>query len=912
MLTTTKSISAFLKGVQVNFAQDLTSRYITAMEAQVNVAPSEGEQVYEGTKLINNVWSRSDEHGTYRYYHIRIPKNSGGGDEGPFYRDPILKFPLYKVVESVGMTGWNWEQQQSMWVGFDFDSITGHAAGVGIPQEKLNEIQKLACNISWVQVRKSTGGSGLHLYVYFDPADLPQSENHHVHSAAARAVLGMMAREVNFDFSAQMDVCGGNMWVWHRKISEQNEGLKLIKDNTDFCPQLPENWRDNEEVIRGTRTKVRLASITDDKEWMAFEAESSARNKVALDPIHLKVEDRISQLGYTMVWVPDHHCWQTHTKAFQDLHEEFPDDYAGIYRTLSEGDDMGKPNCFAHPLNDGRLRITRFGLGAREDSTWTQDGKSWTWCYFNRDPSLREAASVFDGMEDPDNGSWVFTDFEDAKKVVDLMQGQLDINPAWVEMFGKDKKISLKETKDGSLSAEIERDKNDKPLDGWIEKRGKFQKKVHVISPDMEEFDITEYDGWVRALVAENGTQDAAWGLRIKDGTWVGHPTTNIKLGLKSCQVDSIDYVLGKLIMDPWKLVNIPFQPEYPGNRLWNRNGPQFAVQPADKLGPHPHWDTVLDHCGSQLNDALQKHPWATEHGVKTGREYLMLWVASMFRFPYAPLPYLFFYGPQNCGKSSFHESVATLMTKSGFMLADKALTSQGGFNSEIASAVLCAIEEVDLSEAKGSLERIKSWVTGVEMLIHPKRMEPFKQLNTTHWVHTSNYASAVPIFPGDTRITMIWVPPLTQEIPRHILDERLAMEAPSFLRSILDMRIPPAPGRLNIPFISTSSKEEAEEGARSALQIFIADSCHPVDGASVSLKDFYSTFLESLPKQERSYWPKRRVTADIRNGDLLLFGTGAGNQRFLGNVLLHEVSGDQNYGHRWIQSGERLIRSGE
>jgi hypothetical protein len=70
-------------------------------------------------------------------------------------------------------------------------------------------------------------------------------------------------------------------------------------------------------------------------------------------------------------------------------------------------------------------------------------------------------------------------------------------------------------------------------------------------------------------------------------------------------------------------------------------------------------------------------------------RDYLLYWIACMLRDPFEPLPYLFFYGDQNSGKSIFHEAVSLLMTK-GVAAADRALTNANDFNGELANAV-CA-----------------------------------------------------------------------------------------------------------------------------------------------------------------------------------------------------------------------------
>ena len=134
--------------------------------------------------------------------------------------------------------------------GFDFDAITAHAKGIGVSNEELERIKQAAMAWPYVEVRKSTGGGGIHLYVYFDEAGIPTA-NHTEHAALARCILGMMSSETGFDFASQIDACGGNMWFWHRKMTPENEGLKLIKpaEKVLSVADLPPNWRDHIEVV---------------------------------------------------------------------------------------------------------------------------------------------------------------------------------------------------------------------------------------------------------------------------------------------------------------------------------------------------------------------------------------------------------------------------------------------------------------------------------------------------------------------------------------------------------------------------------------------------------------------------------------------------------------------------------------
>jgi hypothetical protein len=910
-LNMTEAIEAFLKTVPINYAEDLTSRCTGEMECQVMVDPTDGEPVYDGDKLIRNTWSiTSPDLGTYRFHHVRIPKNSMSD---PFYNNPSCDFPLLRHVECVGMTGWNWKKKQSMWVAFDFDAITGHAKGVGVDDESLRKVREAASKIPWVQVRRSTGGAGLHLYVFFDPENAPETPNHNVHAALARAVLGMMEREAGFDFRGNMDVLGGNMWVWHRKVSEDNKGLSIIKDYEDFCPPLPDNWIDNLDVISGSQSKVKFRGITDN-DYDAFESQTSSRMKVELDDIHKVVEQRVHELGYSIVWVPDHHCWQTHSKAFEDLLANYPDEYTGLYKTLSDGKDPSKPNCFAFPIPNGGLRITRFGRGAREHETWQQDGNDWTWTYFNRPPTLMEAASVCGGAEDPDGKGWVFTDFNDVEQVCNLLGDELKLEKNWIEIFGQEpRNITLRPNKQQQLVLEMEKKSGDRAPKGWITKGRKF---IHLsrtarTNPvrEKEEF---QYDDRVRALVDMNN-EFSQWVCRNKDGEWVGHNKDNTRSALRIWAPEDVEVILGKSIISNWKIVNVPFQPEYLGHRRWNRHAPQFSVPPGESNSEHPHWDLILDHCGQDLDSVLREDQWCREAGIHMGSDYLRYWLSFMFRDPYCKLPYLFMYGPQNSGKSIFHEA-ASLLTTSGVVLADEALKNKSNFNGELAGAVLCVVEETNLSPngsgGRMAYDRMKAWVTGEQILIHAKYQQPYLLKNTTHWVQMANAKSYVPIFPGDTRVVMMYVPMLDgAEIPKDTLLTKLKDEAPAFLRTLLDLKLPAPPGRLRLPVVETESKRQAEESVNSMVYKFIEEKCHKIDGAFVKLKDFYDAFCDWLPNDAQYEWTYNRVIDEFRNHDLLPFGRYANNITCVGNISLEPRQEDVDYGNPFIRFRQKLIK---
>ena len=798
----TEAIKVFLNARKLPANADLVDRWSASIETQVNVAAGNGEPV-EGKRT-----TYSD--GINEWWNIRLPKNA---NSDPSWDDYELRFPFELHAEGIGCTGWDWAARRSRWCAFDFDSLTTHARGVGVTDEELEKIKLAAEALPYVETRRSTGGSGVHLYVYFDAAGVP-TDNHTEHAALARCVLGMMSSDTGFDFASQIDCCGGVMWLWHRKMTAENGGLSLVKPATKTLSvaDLPANWRDHVEVVTKKRTKVRVNEVADE-DLDPFEALASSRKIIPLDDSHKAQIEALMRSGYTTLWISDHHLLQSHTCALDKLMQEEAGDLhlIGYFQTISEGRNPGSPNCFLFPLPNGAWKVYRFSPGVAEAETWTQDGNGWTTCYFNRTPDLSVAAKAHGGVEDPDKGGYVFDHATQALEAAEALGQKIDLLDA---MMGRETRLASH--RDGRLVVQIEKLEGEK-LPGWLAKKDKWVRifDVETDSQKTDEQDSSQYDNVLRELETPE-KQFAGWVIH-KGGDWVREPQANVKMHLQSRGLDKpeAEAIMGGAIGKSWRLVNLPFREEYPGGRQWNMDAAQLRYEPAvlgdDELPTHPHWDKILGHIGQDLDAPLRELGWAREAGIKTGSQYLLCWIASLLRYPLEPLPYLFLYGPENSGKSIFHESIALLMTK-GCVPAERALTSE--FNGELANCILAYVEEKNLSKDKSILLKIKDAVTALRLAIRKMRMEVYTQPNTTHWVQCANKRDNCPIFQGDSRITALCVPELLpdQEIIKKRLIPLLEEEAPHFMNTVMNVRLPEATGRLNIPVVTTAGKFEAQE----------------------------------------------------------------------------------------------------
>jgi len=831
--------------------KDLAALYNHNMECQVNVAQDGGERIdgeYRGKK-----WQGFSD-GITTWKPFRIPYNA---NSEPNYEDKDIRFDLEAHAEAIGMTGWDWKKRVSKWVAYDFDAIVGHSEShqKKLTQAELDEVLENAKAIPWVTLRKSTSGSGLHIYVFLDDVE---TSNHNEHAALARVILGTLSGLTGFDFCSKVDICGGNMWVWHRKM-KGTDGLALIKQG-DTLIDVPPNWRDHVKVVKGTRKRSVPRHIEEAGVMDPFMALVTRKIQINLDDEHKRQLNWMKEQGDDCVWWwdADNHMLVTHTVHLKQMHEDLQ--LGGVFETLSRR--SSPQNCFCFPMRDGSWVVRRYSVGVNEHPSWEQDGNGWTRCYFNRTPTLQIACRTYHGIEDT-NGEYQFKRAEEAVNACLLMGMNVEIDLPYLG-----RKAWIKQHKDGRIIFSFERSGDEvlgaeSKVRDWLVKKDRFQKIFSVYIPPMAELETSSHEDIVRHVISEND-EDAGW-LLCTDGKWHMEPVQNIKFALGSYGIkgQEMTEVLGSAVINCWQFVNRPFQPEYPGDRKWNRNAAQLRYIPSDPTGDlrYPTWSKILNHCGEGLDDAVKANAWCQSNNIHTGGEYLKCWAASLFQKPESHLPYLFFYSiEENTGKSSFHEALSMLLTK-GYQKAENALMNPQGFNGELQGAVLCVTEETDISKGTAH-NRIKDYVTGREICIHPKGKTPFHQINTTHWVQCANNHEYCPVFPGDTRITMARVPPIDpmDMIPAAVLRDRLEKEACDFLADILNMELPKSNDRLNIPVVESADKLFVQSVNMNELEMFMAEKTEYCTGNAILFAEFYEKFVEWLDATTRGEWSKIRV----------------------------------------------------
>lgn len=855
------------------------------MEVQVNVAQDGGRKtggVYKGKN-----WSGWTD-GNVTWKSFRIP---WGAKKDPHYVDTEIKFSLEEHVESVGMTGWNWKQKKSCWIGFDFDSITNHKEG--LTEEELIEVTNKVSTLPYVTVLKSTSGRGIHVYIHLEKPGLT-TNTHTEHAALARSLLSVMSMDVGYNFANAVDVCGMVLWCYHRK-SKGTEGLSLLKQGTPFpLSRIPDNWRAQIEVTSGSRRRVSYGGKdTDD----LFNLMATATKQTPLDKEHRRLLDWFKNNTSSerdSWWDNDYGMLVCHTFDLARAHKELG--LKGIFKTNSSG--SSSQNCYAFPSDNGSWTVRRHSPGTSEHPSWIVDPSGWTRCTLNAPSDLATCVRAAGGLENA-SGDYVFKSADMAVKALEDLgvydvSNDLKANTEMWEKVWKNRMTTFRRKGEGRLIIIMERNKefdNEFHIPGFCTNaRGNKWERVIRIPIRKKEFQAPDH--LIRHVIADQA--EAGWFIKTKRN-WVMQPRHNVITVLESQQSvakGDLNQIMSRSILDPWELVNIPFAGEYPGNRQWNKDAAAFSCSPEE--GPCDTWLDILNHVGKGIDLSVKEDPWCAANGITTGKDYLMCWIANMLQKPYEPLPYLFLTGPQKSGKSTLHEAIAKLFTR-GYARAENALRTS--FNGNMAGAVLCVVEEIDLGRDKDALNKIKDWVTSKTISIHAKGSDSYDLPNTSHWIQCANDIAFCPVFPGDTRIVVIHVDPPKQEKAKYRLEAELEKEKKAFLHLCLNMDLPETDTRLGVPCISSQYKVEAETSNMTLLEQFISEETYYCEGAITEYDDFYNQFVAWLDPHDRGYWTRMRVArAFPKNNKYCKGKVGSNNVTVCGNITFNKDEEPKGY----------------
>lgn len=833
-LTIRNAIAEFL-GNRVEHSPYLIPLWSPELETQV--------QVYPGDSDDNSaVWTNDDGE---KFFNLRWPKNAWGE---PYYRDQPLTFSPAIHVQYIGSTGWNWVKRQSFWIAFDVDAIEGHKGSTGVDDDTLEQFVEAARSLPYVTIIRSKSGRGYHVYLFFDPDNQPKTNNHGEHAALATFALSKMSADAGYDFSKVVDVKGGNFWIWADERGER--GFELVQEAvTQLGAADLEGWEEllTPQSVNNTPEDYQATELSDE---------------------HKTILKALEQQPYAFRWLPDKNMAHTHTAAIARLYDTDPN-MKGVFATNSKGTDPKKPNCFVTPRPNGVFRVGRF-QGAAEHPLWeSADGK--TWCYINQPMPPLVLLRKFGGPE-------LIFEPADLETVLSLLGETLGPNhadiklPIQVRLRRNTGEFVASFAANSEPYIEVvnkETGQSEKvfaAFPGW-ERTKNGWKKVLPIKHDAQAFTSYMMDGadnLVRYVVTPDN-KPAGWATTSNNPDtgnkeWLFHGRSgSIANTVLSDRYGPITPAIeAAIVQNPWRQVFRPFEPEYVGIRQWNKDAPRFKCGIARYDAPTPFWDKIWNHLGRGLNIAIENDPVCQALGIRSGAHYLKLWLKLVIEKPDQLLPYMFFFSPQNCGKSSGGIALGHII-EGVDQITMESLT--GTFTGELGDKVVCILDEMNLhgTKAYNTLKRYMS--PGSPLRLRPMYAPPYTVKNHLHFWHFANQPDHLPFEDEDTRINVIEVYPIDEKdmVDFPILDAGLKQEAPFMLRRLLEMPLPKQHGRFWLPLINTAAKELViadkyvgdTDSQRVAFAKFAADRLER--GGIVKFCDLFAAYLKSVGQNKTS-----------------------------------------------------------
>lgn len=356
-VTFSRAVRQHLKAMRNEWNADLIDAYLKDapfIETQVNIRTDIGES--RSRKLPNGKTFIYRVDGNTVFANIRYPRHAATDPQWEEGRDQRWPIPTY--AEAIGTT-W-FAQEGSRRLGYDVDSLWGHKGKRALTDAELNDLRRAIERVPYAEMRRSTSGRGLHLYLLLEGIEV---DNHTEHAALARALLGMFCHDAGLDFTPQIDCLGGNMWIWSRRATLENRGFERLKEADCLLTpdDLPPDWREHLEVVSRRRTRVRVSGVDED----SF-SETAGACKVALDAEHKRIVAALQKADYALDYLPDYGCYHGHTAALAKVHEELG--LRGFFKTNSDGTDPGTPNCYFFPRPGGMFFVVRFQTQDEHDS----------------------------------------------------------------------------------------------------------------------------------------------------------------------------------------------------------------------------------------------------------------------------------------------------------------------------------------------------------------------------------------------------------------------------------------------------------------------------------------------------------------------------------------------------------------
>ena len=707
-----------------------------------------------------------------RYYQPEYETHISG--EGNERRNPAINESPPFQLSRVGCNGHNIVEGIAEYVIFESDLYDPDEPHGGNPQTEEQMVENDRRLAGRVEINRSTGGGGRHYRVWITHPDGSPV------ACPDRTTYNSLCRYVCDELGMTNKTCAksGYLWVW--SANHNGCSFEYISGQTEpFI--IPDDW---EPPVRTLRSRNREVTLTGRHEHILSEIDEAG-----FLVIQKEFEDGTEYFA-------------THTCGLKAAHRSLK--LRGWFDTISPGTQPTEPNCYILPFPEG-FQVFRFGT--TDEPGWNKrqsDSRSWVWYDQFEESDWRSLCVRFQGSPKAGASKQCFTFQEavDATAAITAAGGDIDVpyGPVTVELSEGFITCSIPNTHDLT--------------EGWAD--GSRYTKTCVIDPTkcrgaiMPEFACVAFH-WNEH---SEQTGETMFFVRYSDGTWKPEALNNWRASLKGHGLTKpmIEEFYNVGCQEPRRIVSRPFQ-KYDSPLYWNR-GVQFACDPVP--GEHPTWDAVIKHTGEYLNPYVAENPWCQEHGIRTGYDFLICYLAMTVQHPERRLPQLFLYSaPQGTGKDTFPDACALLFTEGAVVDATQAVTSEAAFSFELLGTLFYKLNEVDLSRSGSTAEsRVRQWVTGHTLTIHKKGATPFEATNYGRVIQMANDLSYKMVDADDERVIVIELEPIPEkldwatELEPALIDERSA-----FLHTLLNYYLPEKGARGSrcyLPILMTSVKRQS------------------------------------------------------------------------------------------------------
>jgi hypothetical protein len=157
--------------------------------------------------------------------------------------------------------------------------------------------------------------------------------------------------------------------------------------------------------------------------------------------------------------------------------------------------------------------------------------------------------------------------------------------------------------------------------------------------------------------------------------------------------------------------------------------------------------------------------------------EFMVDWIRGLILNPEENRPYLYFWGPEECGKSTIHYAIGLLLGIGQYRSVSSMLKSPHQINTfrYLFNTTLCVVEE-----GHGDIAQLTHYVQDSHIRLHLAGSKPINVLNRTNWIECSEIHNPPPF------AKVFTVEPLVEIIPHKEMMQMLEEEKDAFLEFII------------------------------------------------------------------------------------------------------------------------------